>query len=140
MKSPLIAFLSLAACALAMPARADDLTGAQRFLCSAGSVSACCDDGQCASGSAAELNIPQFVEVDLAARKVSTTKASGLNRMSPIESLQREDGQIVFHGIQNGRAYSFLVIENTGEMSAAIAAPGCSITAFGSCTPLPAGK
>lgn len=137
-----LAFASVifAACAVLAPARADNLSGTERFICSAGSVSVCCDDGQCGAGTAAELNLPQFVEVDLAAKSVSTTKASGLNRMSPIEGLTRADGQIVFHGVQNGRAYSFVVIEDTGEMTAAIAAPGCSISAFGACTPLPAAK
>jgi hypothetical protein len=140
MRHSAFVFLGLAAATLFVPARADDLTGVQRFLCSAGTVSACCDDGQCASGTAEELNMPQFVEVDLVAKRVSTTKASGLNRTSPIDGLTREDGQVLFHGIQNGRAYSFVIVENTGALSAAIAAPGCSVTAFGSCTPLPAGK
>ena len=140
MRHSAFVFLGLAAATLFVPARADDLTGVQRFLCSAGTVSACCDDGQCASGTAEELNMPQFVEVDLVAKRVSTTKASGLNRTSPIESLKRTDGQVVFQGIENGRAYSFLIVEDTGELSVAVAAPGCSITAFGSCTPLAAAK
>lgn len=140
MRHLVIASLALAACAVLRPARADNLSGTERFLCSAGSVSVCCDDGECGAGTAAELNMPQFVEIDLAAKRVSTTKASGFNRTSPIEGLTRTDGQIVFHGVQNGRAYSFVVIESTGEMTAAIATPGCSITAFGACTPLPAAK
>jgi len=140
MKCLVVVSLGVVGCVLLVPARADDLRRTERFLCSAGSVSACCDDGQCASGTAAELNIPQFVEVDLAAKRVSTTKASGLNRTTTIDGLTRKDGQIVLHGIESGRAYSIVVIESTGEMSAAIAAPGCSITAFGSCTPLQAAK
>jgi hypothetical protein len=140
MRSPWITCLSLAACTLFAPARADDLTGAGKFLCAAKSVSACCDDGECATGTAAELNLPEFVEVDLTAKHVSTTKASGLGRKSPIDGLKRADGKIVFYGLENGRAFSFLVAEDTGELSATIAAEGCSVTVFGSCTPLPAGK
>jgi hypothetical protein len=130
--------LSLTACALVAPVRADDLTGAQKFLCSAHSASACCDDGQCASGTAMEVNVPQFVEVDLVGKQVTTTKASGLNRMSPIESMKRADGQILIHGNDSGRAYSFVIVEHTGELSAAIAAAGCNVSVFGACTPMPA--
>jgi len=128
----------LTAFALVAPARADDLTGVQQLLCSASSASACCDDGQCAAGTPAEVNLPQFIEVDLAAKRVSTTKASGRNRMSPIESLKREDGQILIHGDDSGRAYSFVIVEHTGELSVAIAAAGCNVSVFGACTPMPA--
>ena len=140
MRFPVCVFLSLAACAVFAPARADDLSGIERFLCSAGTASACCDNGECASGTAGELNIPQFVEIDLVAKRVSTTKASNQNRTSTFDSSKRVDGQIILHGHQGDRAYSFFILEKTGELSVAIAAPGCSITVFGSCTPLPAGK
>ena len=135
-----IVLFGLAGVVLAAPARADELTGSDRFLCSAGSASACCDDGQCASGTAAELNIPQFIEVDVANKRVSTTKASGLNRTSPIDNLKRADGRIVLQGVENERAYSIVIDESSGEMSAAIAASGCNVTVFGACTPLPASK
>jgi hypothetical protein len=140
MKHLAIATFGLAALVLIGPAIADDLTGADKFLCSAGSASICCDDGQCASGTAAELDIPQFIEVDLVAKRVSTTKASALNRTSPIDNLKRVDGLIVMQGVENLRAYSITINEKTGELAAAIAAPGCSVTAFGICTPMPASK
>lgn len=130
----------LAGFLLMAPARADALTGADQLLCSAGSASVCCDDGQCASGTASELDIPQFIEVDLAAKRVNTTKASGLNRTSPIDNLKRVDGLIILQGVENKRAYSISISEKTGELAAAVAAPGCSITAFGVCTPMPASK
>lgn len=140
MKRLTIAAFSLAGCCVFGAARADDLTGVDRFICSAGSVSVCCDDGECASGLPAELDIPQFIEVDMVQKRVSTTKASGLNRASPIDNLKRVDGKLVLQGVENQRAYSFLIDEKTGALSAAVARDGCSVTAFGSCTPLSAGK
>jgi hypothetical protein len=140
MRRIMIACLAVIGAALLAPARADDLTGVDRFLCSAGSVSVCCDDGQCASGAAAELDLPQFIEVDVTAKRVSTTKASGLNRTTPIDNLKRVDGLIIMQGVENKRAYSISINEKTGELAAAIAAPACSVTAFGICTPMPASK
>ena len=136
MKFIAIAFLGLAAGL--SPARADDLTGADKILCSAGRIAACCDDGQCAQGSPDELNMPRFIEIDVPGKRISTTKASGLNRESAIDNLKRAGGQIVLQGTQNGRAFSILIDEKTGEMSAAVAASECSVSAFGSCTPLSA--
>ncbi len=140
MKRLAIVAFSLAAFVLVGPARADDLTGADRFLCACASVSVCCEGGECASGSPDELDVPQFVEVDMVQKRINTTKASKLNRTSPIDNLKRVEGKIVLQGLENQRAYSFLIDEKTGSLSAAVARDGCSVTAFGTCTPLPAAK
>lgn len=140
MKRLVVAAFALAGCVLFGPARADDLTGIDRFLCSAGSLSVCCDDGACASGEPAELDLPQFIEVDLVQKSLSSTKASKLNRTSALTNLKRANGQIVLQGVENQRAYSLVIDERQGQMSVAIAVGGCSITAFGWCTPLQAGK
>lgn len=108
MKRFAIAAFSLAGFALVGPARADDLPGTDRYLCA------------CASGAPDELDIPQFIEVDM--------------------NLKRAEGKIVRQGLENQRGYSFLIDEKTGSMAVAVARDGCSVTAFGSCTPQPAAK
>ena len=123
----------------AAPLAADDLTGADRFLCTAAQVTACYDDGECLTLPPWELNVPQFIEVDLEARTLSTTKASGQNRSTPIANLEREKGQIVLQGYENGRAFSFLITEKTGMASIAVAREGLGVSIFGACTPMPAG-
>lgn len=138
MKRAAIAFLGLAAGL--SPARADDLTGADKILCSTGRIAACCDDGQCGQGSPDELNMPQFIEIDVPAKRVSTTRASGLNRQTTVDNLKRAGGQLVLQGTQNGRAFTILIDEKTGEMTAAVAASECSVSAFGTCTPLSGAK
>jgi len=142
MKRLLIVAAGLGGLVVLGPARADDLTGVNQFICSAGSVSVCCDDGACATGTAAEVGVPQFMEFDVAQKRVNTTRASGLNRASAIDNLKRANGQIVMQGVDNGRAYSFVVDEKSGELSAAVAIneAGCNLTGFGWCTALPAGK
>jgi hypothetical protein len=142
MKRLAIAAFSLAGFVLVGPARADDLTGVDRFICSAGSVSACCDDGQCASGTAAELGVPQFMEFDLAQKRINSTKASRLNRVTTLDSIKRTNGTIMLQGFDVDRAFSFVIDEKSGEISATVAIQdaGCNVVAFGWCTPLAAGK
>jgi hypothetical protein len=135
-----IATIGLAALVLSGPARADDLTGADKLLCSAGSASTCCDDGLCATGTAAELGVPQFLEIDLAGKRISTTKASGLNRVSVVAAVTRADGRIIVQGVDGGRGYSLVIKEKSGELAAAVAGGECSVMAYGSCTLLPASK
>lgn len=116
---------------------ADDLTGADSFLCAASQVTICSVDGTCASEPPWKLDIPQFIEVDLEKRILSTTEASGENRSTPIKNLERDEGMIVLQGYENGRAFSFMIAEEDGMASIAVARDGLSVSVFGTCTPLP---
>jgi hypothetical protein len=120
-------------------ARADDLTGASRFLCSVVSVGRCDLDG-CTDDTPDGALIPQFVVVDLGAKLLSTTPASGENRSTPIESLRREGGLVVLQGLQNGRAFSFVISEKSGTASVAIAREELVLAVSAVCTPLPASQ
>lgn len=134
--------LVVALVVLAAPraAAADDLTGEEVFLCTAVQATLCTDDGECTTEPPWNLNIPQFIEVNLKDKKLSTTKASGENRSTPIKNLQREDGQIFLQGVETGRAFSFVITEATGMASIAVAREGKTVSVFGACTPMPAGK
>lgn len=118
---------------------ADDLTGASRFLCSAVTVGRCDVDG-CTDVTPDDVMLPQFVIVDLGAKLLSTTPASGENRSTPIESLQREGGLIALQGLQNGRAFSFVISEKLGSASVAIARENLVLAVSAACTPVPAAK
>jgi hypothetical protein len=115
-------------------AHADDVTGANRLLCSSGQLAVCFDDGECDHAPPAALNVPAFIEVDLAKKQLSTTPASGENRVSPIRNLERTDGRIVIQGVEGGRAFSFLIDEQTGALTAAVARNGIGVVVFGNCT------
>ena len=121
----------------AMPVAADDLTGADRFLCASGEVTVCEMDGECTTGPPWEFNVPDFIEVDLEAGLLKTTEASEENRQTPITRIIREDGLIVFQGLEMGRAFSFNIEEASGTMTGVAARNGLFIGAFGVCTPLP---
>ena len=116
---------------------ADDVSGKDHLLCTVIQATQCTPDGECRSDDVAELNIPQFLEIDLKAKTVSTTKASGQNRSSPIGNLVRDGGLIVLQGLENGRAFSFEIDEHNGMASMAVARDGLVVSAFGVCTPLP---
>ena len=117
---------------------ADDLTGENQILCAAVQATYCLEGGECAIDLPWNLNIPEFIEIDLTAKKLSTTAASGENRSTPIAHLTRENGLIVLQGFEMGRAFSFVITEETGRLAVAVAREGLTVAVFGSCTPLPA--
>ena len=131
------AALIAAGWACAVPARADNTTGADKLLCTAAQATRCAEDGDCVIGVPWNWNIPQFIEVDLAAKTLRTTKASGENRSTAIKYLERAGGQITLQGVEAGRAFSFVIDEASGLMTAAVAREGIGVVVFGACTPRP---
>ena len=116
---------------------ADDLSGSDSFLCSVTQVTSCPLDEPCVTGSPWKENVPSFLVVDLKSKTLATTPASGLNRQSPIQHLERDNGLIILQGHELGRAFSFTISESTGLMTGAVALDGEAVVGFGACTPSP---
>ncbi|HET9795420.1 MAG TPA: hypothetical protein VFS34_13285 [Thermoanaerobaculia bacterium] len=122
------------------PAFADDITGQKAILCTAVQATACYSGGDCEITPPWNLNVPQFIEINFNDKTLSTTKASGENRSTPFRTFLREDGQVYLQGVEGGRAFSFVITESTGMASIAVAREDLTVSVFGMCTPLPAGK
>lgn len=128
--------LSLTALLPATPLLGDELAGRDTFLCAVLEASRCLPEEGCAKVALSELNIPDFVEIDLTAKKVRTTAASGENRATPIGTLVRQEGWIFLQGVEQGRAWSFVLDEASGRLNAAVARGEFAVTAFAVCTPV----
>lgn len=131
--------IALALALAVFPARGDDLTGANRFLCASVQATRCTAE-DCLVSAPWEWNIPEFIQVDLDSKMLSTTKASGTFRKTPIKHVERENGLIVLQGVEAGRAFSFVITQETGFASVAVAREGITVGVFGTCTPLGAAR
>lgn len=116
---------------------ADDLSGSDRWLCTATIATRCFPDGECLTGTPADWNIPQFIIFDLGAKRLSTTPASGESRATPIKNIERAEGMVFVQGVEGGRAFGFAVSTASGETTFSVAAAGTTVGGFGTCTPLP---
>ena len=129
----------IAALALALmfasPLTGDVLKDADRMLCVPGPVSHCVADGGCNSGLPEDENIPEFIEVDLKRKTLAATRASGEDRSTTIRDQVREAGFIYLQGVENGRTFSMVISENTGNLTFVVATHGETATMFGGCTP-----
>jgi len=119
----------------ALPVAGDVLKDADRMLCVPGPVAHCIADGGCNTGLPEDENIPEFIEVDLKRKTLAATRASGEDRSTPIQSQVRIAGYIYLHGVENGRVFSLVISENTGDLTFVVAADGETATMFGACTP-----
>jgi hypothetical protein len=128
--------LAIASAMLAMTttAAAENVEGVDKMICAAAQAQICFETGECFAATPFELQVPDFILVDTKKRTVSTTKASGANRSTEFTHLTREDGLISLQGVEGGRAFSFVIEELTGQLTAAIARDGLTVTVFGACT------
>jgi hypothetical protein len=131
MKKLLFAFLGLAVSGVAA---AENVTDVTRMICASGQAQICLETGECYAATPWELSVPDFVIIDTRKGTISTTKASGLNRSTEFTKSERKEGLIHLQGVEGGRAFSFVIHEQTGRMTAAIARDGLSVTVFGACT------
>jgi hypothetical protein len=116
---------------------ADDVTGSDSLLCYAMSAARCELDGTCALKAPWQLNLPDFLKLDLKAKQAVTTEASGQQLATPISSVQRADnGTLVLQGMQGDRAFSWLITEATGEGTLTVSSIAAGLTVFTVCTPI----
>lgn len=95
-----------------------------------------CDEGErCYQGTAEDVNLPQFIRVNLK-EKILSGVGLAAERTTPINFMARESGRIVLHGGQNGRGWTALISEETGKLSATISDNGTAFIIFGACTAL----
>ena len=119
---------------LVVSALADNLEGVDKMICAAGQVQICIENNMCYPANAAELDVPDFVIIDLGKKVISTTKASDQNRSTPLKYIERADGLVYLQGIEGGRAFSFMIDEATGRMTVSVARDGVAVSVFGACT------
>ena len=119
---------------VASAAFADNIENTDRILCSTSRIVVCFEDGECIDAHPWELNIPQFVVIDAKKMTLSTTKASGENRVTPIRTLKRDNGKMIMQGIEQERAFGFVIDEASGLLTASVARDGLAVSVFGACT------
>jgi hypothetical protein len=131
MKRSLVASVGLLASGYVL---ADNLEGADRLLCAPEQIKICVEDADCYPAHGSELGVPDFIIVDLKNKKLQTTKASDQTRTTAFSTLTRTGGKIYLQGLENGRAFGFVIDEATGRMTVAVSRDGVAVSAFGACT------
>ena len=126
--------LALLGVAFANAVAADNLAGVDTMICSTAQANLCLETGQCFATTPWELALPDFVVVDLKRKTIATTKSSSELRSTEATMVKSEDGLIYLQGIERSRAFSFVIDEATGRMTAAVSRDGLSVAVFGACT------
>ena len=126
-----------AALALFGPAslsHAETLATEGKLICSVTEAVVCDPMGACERGLAEELNLPNFIRIDFAAKSVTGTRADGEEVSAPVSSASNDEASIVLQGLQGGRAWSMLVDREAGDMTLTASDFKAAFVIFGACT------
>jgi hypothetical protein len=129
-----LALLTAACFPLAGIASAGDFDGSKTLLCAPGEAVDCLPRGSCEQRSPDELGIPRFITVDFKKKRLSGNSVDG-DEHTAIQNISSADGKQILQGAENGRGWSLVIDEETGDMSAAIADQQAGFVLFGACTP-----
>jgi hypothetical protein len=137
--------VAIGALSASAPLLADDLRGANTFLCAAAEALLCTADGNCASEPARKSTRLTFVEIDLASKSWGATVASGQKWGMDITTIDRNGDTLLLQGNHESAAFSFVIDEPSGTGSYSMTSynpiEGPQVlVAFGFCTPIPLRK
>ena len=116
-------------------AAASGLDGSVPMRCAIKTVMVCNDPATCVRGTAATVNFPPTLDVDVPGRRVS---GAATGRTARITNVGRGGGRLLIQGEDlgiAGVAWNVVVAEDSGAMSGAVLSHGGGFLMFGSCTP-----
>ncbi len=134
MKVSIFSFALSALLSLSVPAMAGDVTGAKKLICAPVAVVECGVGGSCDRGTAASINFPQFIWIDLEKRLALGEASDGKKRTSKIMNVVDSEGSMILQGAQLGRGWSAVINKATGKFVVTTSGTDFAFVVFGSCT------
>ena len=105
------------------------------WLCAPTQEIECEEAGKCDTNAFESLNLPPFIKIDLVTKQMSGAE-EGVEEAAAIERVERVDGRLILQGVQDGRGWSVVIVEETGHMTLSVAGDDTAWLAFGDCSPL----
>ena len=118
--------------ALQSPSAPTPYDGSRPLLCAATDVMACEDAKSCTRETPEAVNLPPFVRIDPARRRIEAV--DGSNRSAEIATMTSSEGRLLLQGAQNGRGWNLVVAPDTGRMSVVVGGDRVGYVVFGTCT------
>ena len=114
---------------------AGDFDGSKPLICAVIQTVSCPRNEAVETGTAEDIDLPQFFIIDFEKKVVTGKAPGGQVRETKIESLKHEDGKLILQGVQRGRAWSAVINEETGKTTITGADDEAGFVVFAACTP-----
>jgi hypothetical protein len=117
----------------ARPAQGSDFDGSRDLLCAPKDVADCDTAARCERESLADANLPSSIHVQFSKKRL--TGPGGDERSTAIQNVQNLSGLTILQGAENGRAWSMVIDQSNGRLSASITDSDGAFSIFGACSP-----
>ncbi len=104
--------------------------GSKPMQCAITTVMVCSDPSVCVRGTAATINLPPVLTIDVGQRLIS---GAATGRTIKITSADRDAGRLLISGSESGGSWSVAIIEDSGAMSAVALVRNGGFLMFGTC-------
>ena len=126
--------LAIGICLAPWQNAAAQLDGSSSLLCAVVKVIECESTGNCQPVTIESAKIPRFLRIDFEKKTISATEESGIKEVSVIRNFERIAGKLILQGSDNGRGWTIVISERTGELSATVAGEEVGFVIFGAST------
>jgi hypothetical protein len=109
--------------------------GSKDLVCATLEIAECDFNSGCERKTYAEADFPAFVDVEFGSKLIVAVVGGERGRTTAIEGVKSKDGKTILQGAENGRAWSMVINQASGDMTATIADVGATFSIFGACTP-----
>ena len=109
--------------------------GSKPLICTTHESESCIEDEACVGGDADDVNLPEFVRINIGAKKIEILDEGRTGETTKIRTVERVGAFTILQGIENGRGWTFL-INDEGETVLTVTGDGVGWVAFGDCTTL----
>ena len=119
------------------PQAASEFDGSKDLLCATLRAADCGRAGACESGLPEQFNIPAFATFSFSDNTIHGLRPDQSELDTAITSKTSEDGRLILQGVENGRGWSAVILEETGRLVVSVAGEDVAFAVFGTCTALP---
>jgi hypothetical protein len=119
---------------VATTAAAGDFDGSKKLLCAPSDIYECAPASDCQRITPEMANIPRFIQVNVKKKRLSGTVGGGDKVTTGIQNVEKKDGKLTLQGAENARAWSVVIDQETGRMSASASNDITGFILFGGCT------
>lgn len=117
---------------VATTAVAGDFDGSEKLICAPSDIYECGPATDCQRVTHEVANIPRFIQINVKKKKLSGT-IGGEEVTTSIQNVEKKDGKLTLQGAESARAWSVVIDQKTGLMSASASNEIAGFILFGGC-------
>ena len=111
-----------------------ELDGSAPILCAVMGITECDRWGMCEAVDGSSMGVPPFLRVNVGGKTLEAIDGSGRKAAIHSSMVVKERARLLVHGGEAGRAWSAVIDQRTGEMTAAVTDHDGGFLIAGACT------